>query len=395
MTRTQTQNTGFTIAITLLLVAGFSVAPAVSSAVLHLVPDLVSEDRDFETVVVEIDDSGPGSHATMHFEIQGSSGSTVLFGLETTQGELVMAAYNSGAALYVFLPGGGSEMVSLINTWWHRVDILLGGDEYEMMLDGKSKGRFPTHVHATEAVWADRAMLQDELLSGSGNPVNEARQGFLPLDARFETFTDELDPASWTFHGPSEAFEIAPQEPGELGPGRLQVRAAGDLDSLAYMSTPLDGPGDGYIAEVSFRPWRVSTLQPDGVPDHQAVLAGLAGPNDEPELQWALVMAQDGIEYHRWSLYFIAEDGTRTQVAPTWNASDDPWQRVRVLVDQDTGTVTVQSNDDETGLLFKDAFTSESDRLAIGDVFKDHLFWTGGGRAYYDNFALYTWEGEA
>lgn len=54
-----------------------------------------------------------------------------------------------------------------------------------------------------------------------------------------------------------------------------------------------------------------------------------------------------GIKHSEWSLFFIDQERTRTQVAPAWTLEnlDKPWHEVRADVSPATGTVEVQVDD--------------------------------------------------
>lgn len=65
-------------------------------------------------------------------------------------------------------------------------------------------------------------------------------------------------------------------------------------------------------------------------------------------------LAPTGIKDPEWSLFFIDQERTRTQVAPAWTLEnlDKPWHEVRADVSPATGTVEVQVADGVTAKRF-------------------------------------------
>ncbi len=58
-------------------------------------------------------------------------------------------------------------------------------------------------------------------------------------------------------------------------------------------------------------------------------------------------LAPTGIKDSEWSLFFIDQERTRTQVTPAWTLEnlDKPWHEVRAYLSPATGTVEVQVDD--------------------------------------------------
>jgi len=359
-------------------------------AALELVPDLVSPARSWSPTAPATLPS-VGTTIVLHVRHDGGIGAVVR--IEDVGGQEVLNLYAHGSTLYAsdgYLNASAGTLnphvaVGAVSSVWERIDIRLDGATYMVStdLDPPYIGRTFTSATAGTAVAG----------SGSGVPsaatsADVQRIRHYPATAVLEAVRVALG-TPWSLVAPSGGVAVAGSASGELGYGRLEVSTPGDLSTLAYAATPLAPFGAAYVAEASFSPLTVSTLA-QGMPDHQAVLAGVDGTTLDPDVQWAVVASKVDADHRQWALFFLDGAGTRTQVSPAWTALDPLWHTVRVHVDGTAGDVSVQIDDGASVALFAAAAPVPSDRLAIGDIWNedDPLWWTGGGTGYYDNLAV-------
>lgn len=376
----------------ILLSASLAAAPQASSGASDELARLVAPTAPHERVAAAWDLDGPARYAILHFHVDSLP--TVVFGIETPQGDPVMIAYADGNVLKASNGAGPTATIGPISRGWHRVDLRLDGASYSLALDEDAVATLATTVAATEGAFSDRLALQDALCGCPGSPIEIARARFLPDGAVVTSFAAPV--SAWIAHDPHDAVQVQTHTDGALGTGVLDVSSGklapvGVGDELGYVSTDVSGMGGAYVAEASFRPGFVSTLA-DGIPDHQAVLAGISGDAAAPEVHWALVMAAagaGGVDQRTWGLFLLGPDGSRTPVSPTWTALDPPWHHTRVRVDEAAGTMLVQVDDASTSLRFDFESLAPSARVATGDVSPDVFVWTGNGAGKYDNLAVW------
>lgn len=383
-----------------LILAGLSIslpAPTADAAGLNLVPDLVTPERSFETVTWEhtLDEGG---HLLFHY--RSDTGTQGIVKIVDDEGHEILHAYSTSQEHFISdgRDSSGTVQYKAIggDPWfrWLRGDIVLDGDTYTYHVDKREPVQARTFTHATQGQFGDPSTIPSV-----AGVAEIAQQRILGSHARvYGASTSLAEDPHWQAHGPTDEVRAQTGNPGYLSLGQLHIDAPETLSNVSYVHT--DQPDRSFIAEASFRPLDPSPALLGGVPDHQAILAGISGPDDAPTVHWALVMApyapaEEGSRlahqaptYWEWSIYLIDGQDTRTQVAPTWNPFEARWHHVQVHVDPGTKALEVRVDLEGPALRFEDAFEAPGELIATGDTWQDRLFWTGGSEGYYDNLVV-------
>ncbi len=357
--------------------------PAADAAGLNLVPDPVSPERGFENVTWE-HTLEEGQHLVFHYSYGGWTQAVVR--VVDPAGNEVMHAYTTAMEHYISdgLDADGEVRYKAIGaevtTAWQRGDVILDGDVYTYHVDQREALEARTFTNATTGSFANASTVLD-----SQRTVEMERARALSPGAAAHAFRTDVAKPPWSRDVTMGEMEVEVDRSGHLTRSRLEVKPADAPIGRTALRAP--APSGPFVADASFHaPSQDLGYLPSAI-DHQAVLAGVSG----SEIAWALVMAPTGVKHYEWSLFFIDEERTRTQVAPAWTPEnlDEPWHAVRAYVNPSTGTVEVQVDDAETAKRFTSAFEGPIEQVATGDVWEEDALWTGGGRGYYDDLALY------
>jgi hypothetical protein len=355
------------------------------------------------------DFSGPAAHAVLHvkprdavadpgvaFALASESGALALYVVVEAGGFLVTDGYESdGETLRPLVAASGS-----VGSEWHRFDVIAQGETFTLRLDGKTTVQARTLVPAAAFRLADPEAMPVGAAPSDGIQINRVR--FFPASVNASTFAGADAWWTTTTLGTGEAHTQAAarghQSQGQLetASGSLIAGARVPLDSaLAYAHRAIDGASGAYLVEASVRPECVSALCPTGIPDHQAAIAGISGPLDDPHVHWAITVARVIDDTDRWALHLVGPRGASAQVSPAWSSLDPYWHTVIALVDPANETFSLQVDGTPTILSFALDGLAGVERLAMGDVWRDHPRWTGAGVSYHDDVAIVAWEAHA
>ncbi len=334
------------------------------------------------------DAAAVGSHVTGHFRLAGDGDSAVAFAVEDAAGNLVMALKVHGGSIYATDGHGNGDLgaawtvVLPIDTRdWFRVDVLLEGSRYQVLINQDLSMTAETLVPAT----AGRTPVDLPVLATS-QEVQRTRQrvdnGNLAHDS---TFRQPLGTYGWypiVSEAAHEAGEVIedPDQRGHGDLGRLEIRAARGF-GVSYIQAPLEGLDGRYTAHISAKP--EDHLVP---PTDQAVLAGLRGPELAPEVTWSVVFGRPVTDPDVYALFYRSPTGWLTQVSPPYFTFG--WVPVSATIDEGEGTVHLRV--DGTDYTFAEPNLAAADHIGIGDVFANPLdrpiIGNGG---LYDGAAVY------
>ncbi len=354
--------------------------PSADAAALNLVPDLVTPERGFEEVTWEhtLDE---GQHLVFHYRSETYSRGIVQ--IVNGTGHEVLHSYSTSLQHYISdgRDGSGDVRYKAIGadplSVWLRGDIALNGSTYTYHVEDRAPVQAQTFTNATTGSFGDASQVL-----ATGKTVETARERHMSAGADTHAFRTAPAQTPWTRYQTGGSMEVE-QVSGHLSRTRLVLEAPGTVTDVTSIAAP--APSGSFIAEASFQAASQNAGRVTQSVDHQAVLSGING----SDVQWALVMASIDLDPSAWSLFFIDEAGTRTQVAPTWTQVDPYWHTVQAYVDPQSGTVEVQVDDASQAKRFEGAFDGGVDSVATGDIWDDRILWTGGGMAFYDNLAIY------
>ncbi len=333
-----------------------------------------------------------GHHIVTHVWVEDRNGPdhTAVAAAVDGDGELVMYAYVQYAWLYISdgVDGDGEPVERQVGRFWladwSRLDLTFDGDTYTLLVDQIHGVTASTLTPANEAALlahpgqalpsADAQALLSRTRSDPGDGSGE------------ETFASVPGPTSpWQPVVTTGEIEFEPDATGHEGRGHAIIWPSRD-EGVAYLTTSLGGYGSHYALEVSLM---IGALLP---PAGQALLAGVHGEPDAPTVDWALVMDLPPLEDLALSdptqdtraLYFQTADGERTHLV-TWRGLS--WHWVRVIVDEDAGSLEVLFDGGSVGT-FQGLDLASSTAAAVGDVDTAYPDLSGGG-VRFDDVAVY------
>ncbi len=316
-------------------------------------------------------DDSHGDHLSAHVRTENPNGfPSLLLAVEDLDGDLIAYIFTLNNDLWASegTLAGTSEAVLItedMGTTWKRLDIWVHGATYDVAvnLEAWTTGLETTTLATEMRLRADPSGI----LEPSQEEVHIDRVRADWGGAQDHTFATPLADRGWSavVHDGGQSFTGPPEVDrrngfGYQGAGSVEIRGSGVPGGLAYLQTDVTAFNGAYVAEAAIRP--DSVLTP---PDHQAVLAGISGPDDDPTVHWAITMGAVA-ELGGHQLFYQAPDGARSPIGPVWTAT--AWHTVRATLLEDEGLVQVQIDGSDTALAFTGQDIGSSQRIAIGDI---------------------------